>query len=156
MSIIKKFQEVTKVLNELSTAAVSARSEVQKLLTVLEGPAPVMSNMLNKVPLEDTDIDYVWSTDPTLIIDPITCGKFWDCDGREKNDIDPSAENIHYEDIPPYLMDIPLYKGDYYPIPEISSVGVEYREQHIIIPRPSRDITIVAAPVFKRDQNGCD
>ena len=39
MSAIQKFREVTKVLNELSTAAVSARSEVQKLLTVLEGPA---------------------------------------------------------------------------------------------------------------------
>ena len=39
MSAIKTFQEVTKVLNELSTAAVSARSEVQKLLTVLDGPA---------------------------------------------------------------------------------------------------------------------
>ncbi len=37
MSAIKTFQEVAKVLNELSTAAVSARSEVSKLLTVLEG-----------------------------------------------------------------------------------------------------------------------
>ena len=41
MSAIKKFQECTKVLNELSLAAVSARTEVQKLLTVLEGPATV-------------------------------------------------------------------------------------------------------------------
>ena len=37
MSAIKTFQEVAKVLNGLSTAAVSARSEVSKLLTVLEG-----------------------------------------------------------------------------------------------------------------------
>ena len=48
MSAIQKFREVTKVLNELSTAAVSARSEVQKLLTVLEGPAPIMSNITQK------------------------------------------------------------------------------------------------------------
>ena len=39
MSLINKCQEVTKVLNELYTAAVNARSEVQQLLTVLEGPA---------------------------------------------------------------------------------------------------------------------
>jgi hypothetical protein len=31
MSVIKKFQDVTKVLNELSTAAISARSEVEQL-----------------------------------------------------------------------------------------------------------------------------
>ncbi len=53
MSVIKKCQEATKVLNELSTAAVSARSEVQKLLTVLEGPAVNdihVSNIQNKFP----------------------------------------------------------------------------------------------------------
>ena len=51
MSVIKKCQEATKVLNELSTAAVSARSEVQKLLTVLDGPAVNdvhVSNIQNK------------------------------------------------------------------------------------------------------------
>jgi hypothetical protein len=54
MSIIKKFQEVTKVLNELSTAAVSARSEVQKLLTVLEGPAPTMTTVSDKINKTDS------------------------------------------------------------------------------------------------------
>ena len=39
MSAIQKFREVTKVLNELSTAAVSARSEVEQLLVVLDGSA---------------------------------------------------------------------------------------------------------------------
>ena len=48
MSAIQKFREVTKVLNEFSTAAVSARSEVQKLLTVLEGPAPTMTTVSDK------------------------------------------------------------------------------------------------------------
>ena len=43
MSVIKTFQKATKVLNELSTAAVGARSEVQKLLDVLEGPRPVVT-----------------------------------------------------------------------------------------------------------------
>jgi hypothetical protein len=39
MSAIKIFQECTKTLNELSQAAASARTEVQKLLdVVLEGP----------------------------------------------------------------------------------------------------------------------
>ncbi len=47
MSAIKTFQEVTKVLNELSTAAVNARSEVQKLLTVLEGPAELTEADVN-------------------------------------------------------------------------------------------------------------
>ena len=53
MSAISIFQKVTKVLNELSTAAVSARSEVQKLLTVLDGPAVNdvnVSNIQNKSP----------------------------------------------------------------------------------------------------------
>ncbi len=39
MSGFKIFGEATKVLNELSQAAASARTEVQKLLDVLEGPA---------------------------------------------------------------------------------------------------------------------
>ncbi len=43
MSVIKKCQEVTKVLNELSTAAVNARSEVEKLLVVLGGLEVVSS-----------------------------------------------------------------------------------------------------------------
>jgi hypothetical protein len=80
MFAIKKFQEATKVLNELSTAAVSARSEVQKLLDVLEGP---VTDSKNKVPVESTD--YVWPTDPALI-DPIVCGEFEDCDGHESNE----------------------------------------------------------------------
>ncbi len=37
--ISKSFQECTLVLNDLSKAAAIARSEVEKLLTVLEGPA---------------------------------------------------------------------------------------------------------------------
>ena len=39
MSVLKSFQECTVVLNDLSKAAANARSEVEKLLTVLEGPA---------------------------------------------------------------------------------------------------------------------
>jgi hypothetical protein len=38
MSAIKKFQECTQCLDDLSKAAVGARTEVQKLLDVLEGP----------------------------------------------------------------------------------------------------------------------
>ena len=38
MSAIQKFREVTKVLNELSTAAVNARSEVEHLLINLNVP----------------------------------------------------------------------------------------------------------------------
>ncbi len=56
MSIIKKFQEVTKVLNELSTAAVSARSEVQKLLTVLLGSGSTTITDVN-VKYADADFD---------------------------------------------------------------------------------------------------
>ena len=39
MSAIKVFKEAVEVLKALSAAAASARSEVQQLLVVLEGPA---------------------------------------------------------------------------------------------------------------------
>ena len=53
MSAISIFQKVTKVLNELSTAAVSARSEVQKLLTVLEGPSLMTDTIAKNARNED-------------------------------------------------------------------------------------------------------
>ena len=40
------FQKVTKVLNELTKAAVSARSEVEQLLVVLDGPAVVKNGVV--------------------------------------------------------------------------------------------------------------
>ena len=49
MSAIKKFQECTQCLNDLSKAAVGARTEVQKLLTVLEGPAENTEAEVNAV-----------------------------------------------------------------------------------------------------------
>ena len=44
-----------------------------------------------------------------------------------------TVTNITYNapvDIPSYLRNVPLYKGDYYPIPEISSVGVQSSMAH--------------------------
>ena len=55
MSAISIFQKVTKVLNELSTAAVSARSEVQKLLTVLLGSGSTITDV--NVKYADADDD---------------------------------------------------------------------------------------------------
>ena len=60
MSVIKKFQEATKVLNELSTAAVSARSEVQKLLTVLLGSGSTITDV--NVKYADADDVDDWPT----------------------------------------------------------------------------------------------
>ena len=46
MHAIKVFKEAVEVLKALSAAAASARSEVQQLLVVLEGPATDMKQKL--------------------------------------------------------------------------------------------------------------
>ncbi len=64
MSVLKRFQECTVVLNDLSKAAVNARSEVQKLLTVLEGPAV-------------TDVQQKYDDDAPLDLNPaLTTGSY--------------------------------------------------------------------------------
>jgi hypothetical protein len=58
MSVLKSFQDCTVVLNDLSKAAAIARSEVQKLLTVLEGAVTDAQQKYEDIPY---DVDPVIS-----------------------------------------------------------------------------------------------
>ncbi len=61
MSVIKHLKDCTVMLNDLSKAVANARSEVEKLLTVLEAPALI--DVQQKYEDRPYDVDPVISAD---------------------------------------------------------------------------------------------